>query len=450
MAKIPSRSPAIALENERQERAEGAPNVASWATDLSEQTETRKRSPMESVDEDWDIDEPAATKLPSADRLDGAESEPDSPVPVKSASIAPSKLGLGRPEPIKSEPVKSEPAKPVPAKSKSIASSKLGLGSPEPIKSEPVKSEPTKPAPAKSASIAPSKLGLGRPEPIKSALSQQDQQESATVDLEKTDSIKPINVSKFPSALKELAKSDPAILVAASSTPLGDSPIKVKEAELSVGVQHNAGGLGLTLGNQRESARAKVSDGGATPEHAGEAEVFLKVDTSPIQEVAPTAVAQTAETQRTTPPNEPATSVSIAKAESQSVELAAPREKTSSNRIAVATIAHHVVEPLQPSESPSATFRASRPAQESLLSLDTAYAVEFFSSPPPTVYVDAQDAAAADWDAYVPRPRSSLHIDEQLARQRYFRGIVLRVMLGAVALVAFALFVLWRRGVLVW
>jgi len=356
MGKIPSRSPAIALENERQERAEGAPNVASWAADLSEQTETRKRSPMESVDEDWDIDEPAATKLPSADRLDG-ESEPDRTGPVKSASIAPSKLGLGRPEPVKSEPVKSEPANPVPAKSKSIASSKLGLGSPE---------------------------------PIKSALSQLDQQESATVELAKTESIKPINVSKFPSALRELAKSDPAILVAASSTPRGDSPIKVKEAELSVGLPHIA------------------------------------------------------------PPNEPATSVSIAKAESQSVELAAPREKTSSSSIAVATIAHHVVEPLQPSESPSATFRASRPPQESLLSLDTAYAVEFFSSPPPTVYVDAEDAAAADWDAYVPSPRSSLHIDEQLARQRYFRGIVLRVMLGAVALVAFALFVLWRRGVLVW
>jgi hypothetical protein len=99
---------------------------------------------------------------------------------------------------------------------------------------------------------------------------------------------------------------------------------------------------------------------------------------------------------------------------------AAIEEKASSDRLAVE--------------------KRSEPSLRSL-ALDSEVAVEFFSQrPPPSLRL----AGEIEQEPYreVTLPPTS----RQLARQRYYRSLVLKVMLVAIVLVVVAAFLVWRRG----
>jgi hypothetical protein len=242
----------------------GVDGTQDHAVDPSEQTETRTRSRVESVDEDWDLNEPVATKV---------------------ASFS---------------------------------------SSPEPSVVERV-----------------------------------------------------VNPSKFPSAMAELAKSEPAVLAAddvlVSKTEKRESvaPVAVKSEAVNRAVE------------KREAA---------APEMAKSDEAIAR---------------------------EPVIAIVAAKSESK-LEVA--------------------------KESPSVKLRAARAPQESLLSLEAEYVVDFFSSPPPAVFVDGEGSVEIEYDI-APPPRSLIPAAQLVVRRRYFRRVVLKVMFVALALFGFALYVLWRRGV---
>ena len=81
------------------------------------------------------------------------------------------------------------------------------------------------------------------------------------------------------------------------------------------------------------------------------------------------------------------------------------------------------------------------PESSGALALDSEIAVEFFSQrPPPPNF-----AAEIEHDA--PREMVRVRSSEQIARQRYLRGLVLKVMLVAVVfVVAVVFYLLWQRG----
>jgi hypothetical protein len=97
------------------------------------------------------------------------------------------------------------------------------------------------------------------------------------------------------------------------------------------------------------------------------------------------------------------------------------------------------------SDSPSGSLKAARLPQESLLSLESEYVVEFFSAPPPAVSPNV--VLDYEPDVELIQPSRSMYPAEQLAeRRRHFRKVVVRVMFVALALFGLSLYVLWRRG----
>jgi len=74
------------------------------------------------------------------------------------------------------------------------------------------------------------------------------------------------------------------------------------------------------------------------------------------------------------------------------------------------------------------------------LALDSEVAVEFFSQRPPPPHF------AAEFEQDAPREMGNILTSEQVARQRYLRGLVLKVMLVAVVFVVVVSYILWQRG----
>lgn|SRR5512145_631230 len=85
---------------------------------------------------------------------------------------------------------------------------------------------------------------------------------------------------------------------------------------------------------------------------------------------------------------------------------------------------------------------ANRACQDSVLSLDTADAVQFFSSAPPPTRMDIDQETEQVFDVH------RANTPDQFARRRYLRRLVLRVMLVAAAFVVVVVYLLWQRGLL--
>ncbi|HEY5961694.1 MAG TPA: hypothetical protein VIV60_34280, partial [Polyangiaceae bacterium] len=112
------------------------------------------------------------------------------------------------------------------------------------------------------------------------------------------------------------------------------------------------------------------------------------------------------------------------------------RSSSSDLRESASLLAAHVRAPSSPN------LADTRPSQGAL-SLDAGYAVEFFSSAPPPSR-PAEVEILTEFDPALRHVRS----EEQLARQAYLRGVVLKVMLIAIVFVAIVVYMLWHRGLL--
>jgi hypothetical protein len=93
----------------------------------------------------------------------------------------------------------------------------------------------------------------------------------------------------------------------------------------------------------------------------------------------------------------------------------------------------------------NANIKAPRERQESFLSLESDHVVEFFSSPPAALS-DSGYAEDEPEMELMPPPRSLFPAAELKERRRHFRALVVKVMLVAIALFAFSMYVFWRRG----
>ncbi|MGC4064514.1 MAG: hypothetical protein QM784_07700 [Polyangiaceae bacterium] len=215
---------------------------------------------------------------------------------------------------------------------------------------------------------------------------------------------RPINPSKFPSALRELAKSDPSLLAIPSSAESPQPSVSKSDSIVPAPV--------VSVGE----VSGDTSPAGSVSKASADLDDPVRPRFETLSGISRDAVF-------------PAPTVSTSAI--SATEVAAPAREAAPQ------------EPVSPEPS-----RPSRARHDSLLSLDAAYAVEFFSSAPPAYSVESAGSAyAPDFDDIVTNdPRSLPPTAAQLRRQNYLRKVVLRVMVVALALFAFALYVLWRRG----
>jgi hypothetical protein len=213
---------------------------------------------------------------------------------------------------------------------------------------------------------------------------------------------RPINPSKFPSALRELAKSDPSMLAMPSTAEPPQPSASKSDSIVPVPV-------------------VSVGESPVEPPPGANASADLDDAAAPLRPRFETLSGISTDSVVPPPP-------------------AGGSATTTTVEASVRDSARHEAASPEPS-------RPSRVRHDSLLSLDTSYAVEFFSSAPPSYSAGSGGAYLSDFEDMVTNdPRSLPPTAEQLRRQSYLRKVVLRVMVVALALFAFALYVLWRRG----
>lgn len=370
---------------------------------------------MDSVDDSWDLDEPAATKVASV-----------APQPVASAQVSP----VGPSPSASPKPV--NPSK-FPSAMKVLAKSDPAMLA-APV--APVSPAPASPAPSTSA---PAAAKAGRADSSRKFPAARPDATSAGR------FTSPIGKASAPSTPPATPAPDGKSRDGSSSQPQLALPALATKAA----VASSSASQVLT----EPSAPAEVVKPGSTdtgnvapkgstlglsspPQGKSQEDRLEGAPIQPIEQVNPpqagSAPGDTAAALPTQVPTQVPTGHAVPVVESAATSTQAHGD-------------HEVVKPTL-TDSPSARMLAARGPQESLLSLETSYAVDFFSSAPPPVHHMVEPTMQFELEELPSRSRSALPPEVQLERLRYFRTIVVRVMLVALVLFVFALYVLWHRG----
>jgi hypothetical protein len=310
---------------------------------------------------------------------------------------------------------------------------------------------------------------------------------------------RPVNPARFPSAMQELAHSDPDIRLSepnvepprprtssssdesVAGSPDARSSGEKSSAAATEGTESNAVLASQVSDSIIPSLVIDVSEAPREPapfEMAGSiaersAEVTREADPAPIAKLPPVVAVEL-------PAEAPAETIRAAVASAPEVTTAAssdaPSAAASSKEILEASPVQERVadsneircdktlmsgrafpevspragalgsERLQVADSPSVQLRAARARQESLLSLDVGYAGDFFSSPPAPSPSDASIPLDVAFDGRSSQVETeSVRAARQVRRSRV-RVVVWGVMAVSLALVAFSIYALWQRG----
>jgi hypothetical protein len=252
-----------------------------------------------------------------------------------------------------------------------------------------------------------------------------------------------VNPSKFPSAMAELSKSEPKVLSAPKTETAPVFP-KPNGSPNAVSGDSNAVIVAAPIitverGSSKSEGKLAVVKDVQTTKSESKFPVAKDVQTAKSESKFP--VAKDVQTTKSEGKFPVAKDVQTTKSEGKFPVAKDVHSAKSEGKFSVSpSIDSH--DEKRPS---SANIKAPRERQESFLSLESEHVVEFFSSPP----ASGSGSGYADYEPEIeltPPPRSLFPAAELKQRRRHFRAIVVKVMLVALALFAFSLYVFWRRG----
>lgn len=393
---------------------------------------------MESIDDDWDIEQPATTAVPAvshAPASSSAESQssanPASPgASAASQSTDPGQSGspLGLAFPAVSKPAtvppseaaqKSNPSVVPAQKATPAAVSKVQLAAEAFRRKAGISATPSTAPAAKPGASAAIKIAAEKVAANPAAVAKQDAPLPAPVEVVKPITPAPAKVAPTPAFPNVVSPTASTLVDAPTAVPPAVTEAPVVEAKPP------------EAASAAESVQSNVV---VSPV------VELEEPLELLQEIAPSvpppplpdealAQAVTAPIPAAEPVPAPEPKADAPKAEDKIAEAVAP---------AVANVT-----PAAAPKPETPTAAAQTAETPSVLSLDTDYALEFFSSPPPPVHVETP----IEHD-YVMVEQHRERTPELVARQQYLRGLVIKVMLIAIVFVAGVIFVLWQRGLL--
>ena len=389
---------------------------------------------MESIDDDWDIEKPAATAVPAVSHAPAgsnaerpASANPASPVAsTASQSLDPGQLGSpsGLAFPAVSAPAtvpspepgqKSNPSVVPAQKAAPAAVSKVQLAAEAFRRKAGISATPSTAPSAKPTASAAIKIAAEKAAPNPAAAAKPVAPAPAPV---ASTPAFPNVVSPTVSTSVDAPTAEPAPAAEPTASTVVVSPVVALEEPLEL-VQ-------------------EIVPSVPPPPLPEEALAEAAMQPIPAVEPIPT-IEPKAQTPKTEAPvvtdvaPADASKADTPKAEAPSTKLPKAEQKRESSSMVAA----------QARKDSEKTKTAARAPQESHLSLDTDYALEFFSSPPPPVHVEAP----IDRDYVIVEQRGD-RTPELIARQQYLRGLVVKVMLVAIVFVAGIIFLLWRRGLL--
>ncbi len=473
----------------------------------SDQSETRVGLRMDSIDDDWDLDQLATTNAPAVSsapaRVVPVNSTP--PVPADAAAQSPSQAPvagrfgspLGLASPVANHPATVPPpaapaaAPPTVASAQESASDKSLPASKVPASKVPASKVPASKVPASKVQLAadafrrkagisatPSTAPGSIPQPAPSvvakpaamapvasvvakapeAMPEPSVQSPALVDASEpsqpTVIVSPVVVLEEPLELHEISPSVPPPVpeeaLAASkdaSKVVLTPPVRVVEAETTAAAPKAeskvVGEAAVVASPQAESKDIAEIAAVASPQAIAKTESIDVVDATALPAPAPAAAAAPKVDAVETVNQQATAAVALVKSKdtpSGKQATAAKNRDSSSTRVAQSR--NTAVESKSDKSKPS----AGHATQDSHLSLDTDYAVEFFSSPPPPAHVNVEIAQDIIHD--IIRDTRHARTPEQVARQLYLRRLVLKVMFVAIAFVAIVVYTMWHRGLL--